>query len=158
MPNNVQHSPQLQTFSARISIAAILEAKQIEGPAGDSVRKLGKDLNMDVRFKAVLPLGRGAQLDLKPSFYSSLDDESVAFTHGAYPKATCGLGMNLYIGPNGKCCPYYALMAQRHYTGNALSEGLKSILARNDAYRQVTVDSNRRCYTCALRYLCGGFC
>ena len=154
--DNVPNKP--VKFAARISIAATLEAEHIEGPAGDAVRKLGEDLNMDVRFKAVLPLGRGAQLDLKHSFYSSLDDESEAFTHGAYPKATCGLGMNLYIGPNGECNPCYALMAQRHYLGNALSEGLKSILARNNAYRQVTVDSNLRCSKCELRYLCGGFC
>lgn len=145
-------------FAARISIAATLEAKQIEGPAGDAVRSLGEDLNIDVRFKAVLPLGRGAQLDLKPSFYSSLDDESDAFTHGAYPKATCGLGMNLYIAPNGECYPCYALMASRYYLGNAAIEDLKSILVRNDAYRQVTVDNNCKCSTCVLRYLCGGFC
>jgi uncharacterized protein len=32
------------------------------------------------------------------------------------------------------------------------------VLERNDAYRCATVDSNRQCRRCALRYLCGGFC
>ncbi len=145
-------------FAACISIAATLEAEQIEGPEGYAVRKLGEELNLKVRFKAVLPLGRGAQLGLNPSFYSSLEYDSDALVNGAHPAATCGLGMNLYIGPDGECYPCYALNASRHYLGSAVTEGLESILARNDAYRQVTVDSNRRCRTCALRYLCGGFC
>jgi uncharacterized protein len=49
-------------------------------------------------------------------------------------------------------------MGVRHLLGNALEEGLTAVLERNDAYRQVTVDSNLKCRECAVRYLCGGFC
>ena len=41
----------------------------------------------------------------------------------------------------------------RHSLGNAFTIGLKQVLKRNDAYRQVTVDSNQQCCNCALRYL-----
>ena len=76
----------------------------------------------------------------------------------ARPLATCGLGMNLYVDPEGECYPCYTLVGDRHKLGNALEEGLPAILARNNAYRLVTVDSNTRCSQCDLRYLCGGFC
>jgi uncharacterized protein len=66
--------------------------------------------------------------------------------------------MNLYVGPDGTCYPCYALMARRHSLGNAVQDGLMRVLAANDAYRQVTVDSNRGCRACTLRYLCGGYC
>jgi len=138
-------------FAANISLAATLEAEQIDGPAGKAVQKLGEKLDLGVRFKAVLPLGRGAQLDLKPSFYSSLDDDSGTLSHTAHPAATCGLGMNLYISPNGD-------WDVRHYLGNAITESLDSILDRNNNYHRVTVDSNYKCHNCILRYLCGGFC
>jgi uncharacterized protein len=45
-----------------------------------------------------------------------------------------------------------------HTLGNALVDKLEAVLARNDAYRHITVDSNPKCCNCALRYLCGGFC
>ncbi len=146
------------SFTASVSIAATLEAEQMDGSAGEAVLKLGEELDLGVRFKAVLPLGRGTELDLKPSFYSSLRDYSDILAHAAHPAATCGLGMNLYISPNGNCYPCYALMRNHHYLGNTISEGLDSILECNNSYRRVTVDSNSKCRTCTLRYLCGGFC
>jgi uncharacterized protein len=143
---------------AQISLAATLTAVQMEGPEGDSVRVLGEELDLRVRIKPVLPLGRGAGLNLKPSFYSSLDEVADILAYGVRPAATCGLGMSLYVGSDGTCYPCYALMAPYHYLGNALRDGLLQVLASNDVYRQVTVDSNQGCRTCALRYLCGGYC
>jgi len=144
--------------AARITIAATLMPDQMEGTEGDAVQALGEELGLPVRFKPVLPLGRGEHLGLKPSFYSSLDDDGDTLAHGAHPASTCGLGMNLYIGSEGSCYPCYALMTPRHYLGNAVHDGLAQVLTRNHTYRQVTVDSNRKCCACALRYLCGGYC
>jgi radical SAM protein with 4Fe4S-binding SPASM domain len=141
-----------------VVIAATLTAAQTAGREGEAVRALGEELGVGVRFKPVLPLGRAAGRGLAPEFYSSVEDGCEAMIHRARPVSTCGLGMNLYVGPGGACYPCYALMGPRHALGNALDEGLAAVLARNDAYRRVTVDSNRRCRACALRYLCGGFC
>jgi uncharacterized protein len=144
--------------SLEVCLAATLPPEQIAGPQGESVRTLAESLGFKVRFKSILPLGRGLDLDLSPAYYNSLDDstETLAFSQG--PTATCGLGMNLFIGPQGECFPCYALMGHAHALGNALEEDLSEILRRNDHYRQVTVDSNAKCRSCALRYLCGGFC
>ena len=143
---------------AEVGITAVLTADQVGGPEGEAVRALGKELGVQVRFKSVLPLGRGADLGLRPAFYSSLGDGAEAIACGARTAATCGLGMNLYVGPDGACYPCYALTGAGHYLGNVLDDGLAAVIARNDAYRLVTVDSNRRCRACTLRYMCGGFC
>jgi radical SAM protein with 4Fe4S-binding SPASM domain len=97
-------------------------------------------------------------MTLAPEFYSSLDEDCSTRVSQARLATTCGLGMNLYIGPGGECFPCYALTGAVHALGNALEDGLTTVLARNDAYRRVSVDSNEKCSTCTLRYLCGGFC
>ena len=123
------------------------------------MRALGKELGVDVRFKPILPLGRAAAQSLAHELYSSLDEDSGEIVeHRTRITATCGLGMNLNIAPDGECFPCHALMSARHALGNALTDGLDAALERNRAYRAVTVDSNVQCAQCTLRYLCGGFC
>jgi uncharacterized protein len=130
----------------------------MDGLEGEAVRMLGEELEVRVRFKSVLPLGRGNGLGLTPAFYSSLDEDIETMAYGVRPASTCGLGMNLYIDPDGVCFPCYAMMGECHRLGNALSEGLAAVLERNDAYRYHTVDTNLKCRGCSLRYVCGGFC
>lgn len=142
----------------RMQLAGTLSAAEIDGSPGEAVRALGRELGVPVRFKPVLPLGRAAGAPLAPARYSSLDDEVEAVACAPAPHATCGLGMNLFIGPDGGCYPCYALTGPRHDLGNALRDGLSCVLAANDTYRRVTVDSNARCGRCELRYLCGGTC
>lgn len=144
--------------STQVSITAVLTAEQIGGQAGHAVKALSEELAIDVRFKAVLPLGRGTGLSLTPTYYSSLDDNMEALVSASRPLATCGLGMNLYIDPHGECYPCYALMGVRNHLGNIWDGGLAAVLERNHAYRRVTVDNSQQCRACPLRYLCGGFC
>jgi uncharacterized protein len=147
-----------EVVPAGIGIASVLRAEQIDGREGEAVRALGGELGLPVRFKPLLPLGRAASQQLTPEFHSSLDDEAEALSCGAHIAATCGLGMNLYVGPNGESFPCYALVSTHHELGSALTNGLAAVLARNDAYRKATVDTNERCRACAFRYLCGGLC
>jgi len=147
----VQPGPEIQ-------LMAVLSAQQIEGPQGESVLALGESLHAGVRFKSVLPIGRGRKLDPALEPYNSLDEGSEILAAGSRPTSTCGLGKNLNIGPEGECSPCYALTGKEHRLGNALENGLDLVLARNDSYRKVTVDSTEKCRTCAVRYLCGGFC
>ena len=144
--------------TAEISVSATLTAEQSRGIQGDAARSLGESLGVKVRIKSILPVGRGLELGLTPAYYNSLDENTEALSAGAGTTASCGLGMNLYIGPRGECYPCYALMESKHRLGNALEDGLEAVLKRNDPYRQITVDSNTQCQVCTLRYLCGGFC
>jgi len=144
--------------TSKIILAAVLTSDQINATPGESVRELSQVLGVKVRFKSVLPIGRGADLNLAPAYYTSLNDNTEALAATTGPSATCGLGMNLYIAPDGDCFPCYALMGACHALGNLSQDGLASVLKKNDPYRKVTVDSNQKCRTCALRYLCSGFC
>ncbi len=145
---------------AKILLAATLNAAQVEGAEGESVRALAASLGLAARFKPALPLGRAAGRDLQPEFYSSLDADDEERVAQLQPAAACGLGMNIYIAPDGACFPCHALMGERYRLGDARREGLPAVLAaaRFQALKQVTVDSNKQCHACALRYLCGGFC
>jgi len=151
-------APESGKLKKKLVLAATLTAAQTDGPQGETVRTLAEELGAGLRFKPVLPLGRAADSSLTPEYYASLDDESEVVTRQANPRATCGLGMNLYIAPDGQCYPCYALVGAPHSLGNVLGDGLAAVLERDQAYRRVTVDSNRQCRHCALRYLCGGFC
>ncbi|MBI5653943.1 MAG: radical SAM protein [Chloroflexi bacterium] len=144
-----------------LSLTAVLNASQIIGAEGNAVRALGEELGIGVRFKPVLPMGRAATQSLAPEFYSSLDeDSSEIVAHRLRVASTCGLGMNLYIAPDGECFPCYALMGARHTLGKARADGLDAVLGaeRFQSFKRVTVDSNAQCQKCVLRYLCGGFC
>jgi uncharacterized protein len=148
--------------SAKVGLTAVLSNAQIDGPEGAAVRVLGEELGLLVRFKPELPIGRASNRPLVAEYYSSLDDND-SFEVVAYDSrtaATCGLGMNLYIGPRGECFPCHALMKTGHHIGNVFEHGLATLLThrRFQAYKQVTVDSNRHCRQCEVRYLCGGFC
>jgi radical SAM protein with 4Fe4S-binding SPASM domain len=144
----------------QIVLAATLSAAQIAGVEGETVRRLAQELGAGVRFKPVLPLGRAAGEGLGLEFYSSLDEDGETRLSQLQPAATCGLGMNLYISPDGECYPCYALTGSEHHLGNALENGLEAVLASEGFQRlkRVTVDSNEKCRGCGLRYLCGGFC
>ncbi|MBI3175233.1 MAG: radical SAM protein [Chloroflexi bacterium] len=141
-----------------VSIAATLTTAESNCAPGEAFRALAKEMGIGCRIKITLPIGRAEGLILPLDFFPSMDDEEENLAHAADPASTCGLGMNLYIAPDGDCYPCHALMGLRNHLGNALREGLPAILQRNDAYRLVTVDSNEQCRACELRYLCGGFC
>jgi uncharacterized protein len=144
--------------TTEVAITGVLTAAQLDGAEGEAVRRLGEELGVQVRLKPILPLGRGADLGLAPAHYSSVDDVNEELAYGRRIAATCGLGMNLYMGPDGECYPCYALTGARYRLGNVLVEGLAKVLEQNKAYRQYTVDSNLKCRTCAVRYVCGGQC
>jgi uncharacterized protein len=142
---------------AEVRLGAVLPGAQVNDREGEALQALGQRLDLPVRIKTLLPLGRGAAAARKPDYYTSLCTLENTLL-GARPAATCGLGMNLYIAPNGDAFPCYTLMRARHHLGNVINESLAAVLKRNDRYQQVTVDSNAQCRNCDLRYLCGGFC
>ena len=148
-----------------IAIAAVLDADQMEGREGRAVRALGGELHLSVRLKPLLPLGRAADERPRLGFPGfdgggdgSLASAAESLACGARVAATCGLGMNLSIDPAGECFPCYALEDDEHRLGNVLSGGLGAVLARNDAYRSIGVDTDAHCRRCAVRYICGGMC
>ena len=73
---------------------------------------------------------------------------------------TCGLGQNLYVMPDGRAYPCYAWCSEDKLLGNLAREDLTELLSRGTLYEYCShdVDSNEKCKSCEVRYLCGGIC
>jgi uncharacterized protein len=150
--------------TAEISLAAVLSLAQINNRPGDAVRVLASKLGIRrVQFRPVLPLGRAVEsdLDIVPdALWAHLDPREMV-EYGIAPKASCGMGQNLYVEPDGSTYPCYAWHGAQWRLGNVnQKDGLASVIA-SAAFRDLskhTVATNRRCRNCALRYLCGGAC
>lgn len=150
--------------TAEVSLAAVLPVEQIHTAEGEAVRALARELGLRrTRFKPLLPLGRAADTlpDIVPEAAWGHLDPHDAIGYGFHPAASCGLGQNLYVGPDGSSYPCYAWHGERWRLGSIDEPGGVAAVIGTDRFRDLashTVDSNQRCRGCALRYLCGGAC
>jgi len=140
-----------------VSIAATITNEQAHGQPGRSVRALGAELNCEVRFRPLLPLGRGRGLSL-PAGAGLPTSTGIEALDRFHARNSCSLGQNLHFDVNGDCYPCFALLGEEHRLGNIFAQGLGAIMDRNARYSQCTVDTNRQCRGCVWRYLCGGSC
>ena len=149
---------------SELSLAAVLPLEQVNGAPGESVRNLAKELGIRrTRFRPLLPLGRAAasKIDIMPETLWGHIDPREMLGFGFRPVMSCGMGQNLYVEPDGKAYPCYAWHGPDWLLGSlAGSNGLAGILSSPgfQDLRFHTVNSNRGCHACALRYLCGGAC
>jgi len=150
--------------TARLTLAAALAFEEASGDPGQALRHLAAELGItNVRFRPVLPIGRAVQDAQRPTPQAIWDyfdlDES---TRGNFHLVnTCGIGQNLYIEPDGCVYPCYAWRRPAALLGILDADGGLTALLQSDAFtdlRRHTVDTNQKCRTCALRYLCGGSC
>lgn len=151
-------------LSTNLSLAAVLPLHQVKGKPGKSVLALAQELGIHrTRFRPLLPLGRAASSSLDILQESQLAHlkprEMVAY--GFSPTATCGLGQNLYVEPDGSAFPCYACHGQGLNLGKINTKiGLTEIIHSLDfqKLRSQTVNNRQTCQKCELRYLCGGAC
>ncbi|MDR1012044.1 MAG: SPASM domain-containing protein [Opitutaceae bacterium] len=152
--------------AAELSLACVMRAADINGEPGESVRRLGDRLHVKrIRFRPLLPLGRAAQLD-EPVMCEGLmqhvsPDEMLRAERS--PMASCGIGQNLFIRPDGRSYPCYAWCGEHTYIGNVFEggeDGLEAVLASPRFVRLTgcSVDTIEKCRDCEYRYLCGGAC
>jgi uncharacterized protein len=152
------------TGTTKISISAVLPLKQINGAPGAAVRALSKELGIRrPHFRPILPIGRAAEtvLDMVPETLLAhvSPDDLIAF--GYSPKATCGIGQNLYVEPDGAAFACYACRSNEWRLGKIKTAGGLSRVIRSEKFKNLkthTVDRNIFCRNCILRYLCGGVC
>jgi uncharacterized protein len=151
--------------AGELSLACVMGARDIQGEPGRAVKELANRLGVRrTRFRPLLPLGR-AQDWPEPPLSEALGahcDPQELIEDGFCPVATCGLGQNLYVEPCGESFPCYAYHRRHSLLGNVLAgpEALATVLA-SLAFRDLsshTVDTNPKCRTCDVRYLCGGAC
>lgn len=128
-----------------------------QGKDRDAVKRIANELKIGkVKFRRILPLGRGASCaDHEPLPAPGLEE------YLRHPTVcdNCGLGANMHVEPSGDAYPCFALVEPEYRLGN-VSEGLDTLLygEKMDALRAYGVDKNEFCKTCGVRYLCGGIC
>ncbi len=150
-------------FPAELSLACVMRAADNQGEAGHAVRALAARLGIRrTRFRTLLPLGRAADWDEPPTSEAlgAHADPMDLIESGFHPVASCGLGQNLYVEPSGQAFPCYAYHQPHSFLGNTIEAGLRPGL-ESDSFRDLarhTVDTNPKCRSCDLRYLCGGAC
>jgi uncharacterized protein len=145
----------------QLTLAATFEPGEQNGPEGISVRDLARSLGVGIRFGPLLPLGAAAG---KPVAMGPLDppqDEALS-PLPAYlpPSISCGLGTHLSVSAAGEIYPCHALSGKTHCLGHIKRISLTRVVKSQPfkALGLTTVDHNRQCARCALRYLCGGYC
>jgi uncharacterized protein len=111
----------------------------------------------------LLPLGRAldADLDIVPETLWSHLDPADMVAYGFGPTASCGIGQNLYVEPDMRAYPCYAWCGPERLLGSIGGPAGLSAVLESDAFRDLgrhTVETNRACKLCPLRYLCGGAC
>jgi uncharacterized protein len=149
---------------ARISLSSRLSVEQIHGEPGRSVQALASELGLgQVKFRPVQPLGRALEsgLECPPEPWWGHMDPLDVIAEGHGPIASCGIGQSLCVEPDGSAYPCFAWKGPKGCLGNVKDTGGLEAVVHSLAYRELrahTVDSNRRCRDCALRYLCGGAC
>ena len=150
--------------TADLSLATVLPLSEVNGAPGDAVRALAKVLGIRrTRFRPLLPLGRAIEsdVDIVPeTLWGHIDPRDI-MEYGFNPVASCGIGQNLYVEPDGSAYPCYAWHGRPWLLGKLDGEeGLQSVV-QSAAFQDLgrhTVTTNRQCGSCPLRYLCGGAC
>ena len=151
-------------YDTDLSLAAVLPQEQIHGAPGDAVRSLADELGIRrTRFKPLLPLGRAktSSAEIIPETQWGHISPHAVVAHGFEPVATCGIGQNLYVEPAGAAYPCYACSGTKWKIGTITGAGGLARLIDSGGFQALathTVDTNRRCRECAVRYLCGGAC
>ncbi len=147
-----------------LSLATVLPLKLANGAPGDAVRALAKELGIRrTRFRPVLPLGRAAEMepDIMPETLWGHIEPREMVAYGFSPTASCGMGQNLYIEPDGSAYPCYAWHGEQWLLGNLSGDGRLGGIVQSASFQKLarhTVNTNHRCGNCPLRYLCGGAC
>jgi uncharacterized protein len=147
-----------------ISLATVLPVGLANGPAGDPVRVLAKGLGIRrTRFRPLLPIGRAVDfaLDVVPETLWGHIDPADMMAYGFSPVSSCGIGQNLTVEPDGAAYGCFAWNGESHRLGSTRGDGALDRVVTSEAYRDLrrhTVNTNRACRECPLRYLCGGAC
>jgi len=147
----------------RVSLSAVLPLAQVNGAPGFAVRRLAQKWGIRMGFRPVLPLGRAtdAGLDILPDTLWGYFEPQEMKAYGFVPTASCGLGQNLYVEPDGAASPCYACQSKDWHLGRINCEGGLSEIIYHPKFQDLrvcTVNTNRVCRNCILRYLCGGAC
>ncbi|MCR4608766.1 MAG: radical SAM protein [Eubacterium sp.] len=144
--------------SCSLGISAVLTREEADGEPGNSISRIARELGInDVRIRSILPIGRGKTAEQE--IWQSCADE-VLWDDRFAMRDGCGLGHNLFVKADGSAYPCYAWCEPEIILGDLSKCSLGSLLTDEGLfkYQCYSVDTNRKCQSCEVRYLCGGIC
>ena len=145
---------------AEFSVNSVMSAEDFSGEQGKHVRALCDELGITrLTIQSPVPLGRAQDHQGRRLYWKKTVDP-LGLKGQELFKTSCGLGHNLYIEPDGKTYPCYAWCSPEHQLGDLSRESVAQLLSRRELLEIMNhgVDTNRKCKTCEVRYLCGGKC
>lgn len=152
----------IEQQGAEISICSVMDKADFEGAQGRAVVRLCDELKIGkLTVQSAVPLGRGCCEKNRAAERYVWKKQTGRFPPASvFPMFSCGLGNNVYMEPDGKAFPCYAWCEPEHQLGDLSREGLSDVIKSREMLSCLNhgVDTNRKCRTCRVRYLCGGMC
>ncbi|MBR2996162.1 MAG: radical SAM protein [Lachnospiraceae bacterium] len=140
-----------------VSVSGVMGEEQAGGAPGEFLRGFCRRLGIrKLVINTPVPMGRAAGTHIP--YYEWRSEQKAS--DSIRMSCSCGLGRSLYMEPDGKLYPCYAWCSEEHLLGDLSKESLQSVLDRGELLTIINtgVDTNRKCRSCAVRYLCGGMC
>lgn len=157
---NIRYCKERQ--KAEISICSVMDRADFEGPQGQAVIRLCEELKIDqLTVQSAVPLGRGLCEKNRTAQRYVWKKQAGSFPPASvFPMFSCGLGNNVYMEPDGKAFPCYAWCEPEHQIGDLSRESLSEVTESRELLNCLNhgVDTNKKCRSCKVRYLCGGMC
>ncbi len=146
--------------ACEMGVAAVMDEEAFDGEDGSFLKGFCRDNRIhDLSMQTPVPMGRALPGEGVP------DEGSHAEWHSARhadicPLYGCQIGSCLYVEPDGAAYPCYAWCEPWHKLADLSCEPLAA--AAFHPYQlelfNAGVDTNEKCRSCEVRYLCGGMC
>lgn len=147
---------------AELSLVSIFQNEN-DTHIKNKISSFAHDLGIKkVRYRNLLPLGKKNYCQIVNNFHDNKHDSCDSNWVNFHPNNSCGLGKNLYISPNLSMFPCLAYINNSKSNINDISNNINlAKFVTGDDFKKflnVTVDTNTKCKTCDVKYICGGGC
>ncbi len=149
-----------QLGACELGVAAVLEEEAFTGEDGTFLKDFCRELRIhDLTMQTPVPMGRACALAGTPVDQGRAEWRSKLHVD-ICPLYGCQIGSCLYVEPDGAAYPCYAWCEPWHKLADLSCEPLSK--AAFHPYQlelfNAGVDTNEKCRSCEVRYLCGGMC
>jgi len=149
-----------------VRIGCILKPIDAQGKLGEAVRRLGVELGIAVKIRNFYPIGNAKKMKetgCAEPLWANFSPRETLLKGDFFAASSCGVGNTLDIRPDGSISSCFAFQSLPFELGKTSSNlnGLKELVDKNSELKKIhkaTVDTNKVCSQCVIRYLCHGPC
>jgi uncharacterized protein len=149
-----------------VRIGCILKPIDAQGKLGEAVRRLGVELGIAVKIRNFYPIGNAKKMKetgCAEPLWANFSPRETLLKGYFFAASSCGVGNTLDIRPDGSISSCFAFQSLPFELGKTSSNlnGLKELVDKNSELKKIhkaTVDTNKVCSKCVIRYLCHGPC